>query len=205
MMKAYPQSYDSSNYDIIKCWSCGCQVAAINVQATEDDYTLFNTIFFYQNQNCGYVLKPSKLLGDNLLFLNEVSFRLNIKIYTIFGLCNLINTDDLSNYVKKKVTMEVYSLGSMLDDNFPLQKFELVEGLVFPKILNNTSNIVITVHESALGCVMIKFKVDNIVIGRCCIPYCLMKSGYRRIPVYNNNCFLCEDVIVIGKFSPRKL
>ena len=53
MMKAYPQNFDSSNYDIIKCWCCGCQTAAINIQAVEDDYTLFNQIFFTQNNNCG--------------------------------------------------------------------------------------------------------------------------------------------------------
>ena len=59
MIKAYPQSFDSSNYDVIKCWALGCQAAAINIQALKDDYTLFNKIFFCQNNNCGYVLKPA--------------------------------------------------------------------------------------------------------------------------------------------------
>ena len=72
MMKAYPQNFDSSNYDIIKCWCCGCQTASINIQATDDDFTLFNQVFFTQNNNCGYVLKPKKFL------LN--TFQLNRKI-----------------------------------------------------------------------------------------------------------------------------
>ena len=44
MIKAYPQNFDSTNYDIIKCWAMGVQAAAINIQATKDDYTLFNII-----------------------------------------------------------------------------------------------------------------------------------------------------------------
>ena len=51
MMKAYPQKFNSDNYDIIRCWCCGCQTAAINIQALEDDYTLFNQVFFTQNNN----------------------------------------------------------------------------------------------------------------------------------------------------------
>ena len=68
MMKAYPQKFDSSNYYIIKCWCCGCQTAAINIHAVEDDFTLFNQVFFTQNNNCGYVLKPKKLLLDTFIF-----------------------------------------------------------------------------------------------------------------------------------------
>ena len=62
MIKAYPQSFNSSNYDVIKCWTLGCQAAAINIQALKDDYTLFNIVFFCQYKNCGYVLKPRQLL-----------------------------------------------------------------------------------------------------------------------------------------------
>ena len=51
MIKAYPQSFNSSNYDIIKCWALGCQTAAINIQALQDDYTLFNIVFFCQYNN----------------------------------------------------------------------------------------------------------------------------------------------------------
>ena len=46
ILKAYPDSFSSENYDIIKCWRCGCQIAAINIQALENDFTLFNKVFF---------------------------------------------------------------------------------------------------------------------------------------------------------------
>ena len=51
ILKAYPDSFNSDNYDIIKCWRCGCQAAALNIQALEDDFTLFNIVFFYPIHN----------------------------------------------------------------------------------------------------------------------------------------------------------
>ena len=34
-----------SNYDCIKCWLQGCQCAALNIQALDDDFTLFDKVF----------------------------------------------------------------------------------------------------------------------------------------------------------------
>ena len=33
-----------------------------NIQATKDDYTLFNIVFFSQTQNCGFVYNPGNFL-----------------------------------------------------------------------------------------------------------------------------------------------
>ena len=46
MMKAYPQRFDSINYDPIKVWLVGGHVAALNIQSLEEDYTLINKVFF---------------------------------------------------------------------------------------------------------------------------------------------------------------
>ena len=207
MMKAYPESFDSSNYDIIKCWGCGCQVAAINIQALEDDFTLFNTVFFYQNQNCGFVLKPKKLL-ETIDILNDYTkpmFFVSVKICSFFNLSKLIDAaeNDEINY-QGKIIVEVYSKGCDSDDNYPHKKYKLVGGLVFPNILQNEQLLHIPVYEGDLGCLMIKIYIDGKMIGRGCIPYCLMKEGYRKIPLFDNDCWICGGAYAVGYFKKTK-
>ena len=207
MMKAYPESFDSSNYDIIKCWGCGCQVAAINRQALEDDYTLFNMVFFYQNQNCGFVLKPKKLL-ENIDILNDYSkpmFIISMKICSFYNLSKLIdNIENNEINYSGKITVEIYSKGCENDDNFHHKKYKLNGGLVFPNLLENEELLQIPVYEGDLGCLMIKIYIDNKMIGRACIPYCLMKEGYRKIPLYDNDCWICGGAYAVGYFKKTK-
>ena len=42
------------------------------------------------------------------------------------------------------------------------------------------------------------------MFGRGCIPYCLMKNGYRRIPIFDNECYICDGAFVIGYFNITK-
>ena len=207
MMKAYPESFDSSNYDIIKCWGCGCQVAAINIQALEDDFTLFNIVFFYQNQNCGFVLKPKKLL-ENIDILNDYlkpMFIVSMKICSFYNLSKLIDATENNeiNY-EGKISVEVYSKGCDNDDLFPHKKYKLIGGLVFPNIVNNEELLDIPVYEGDLGFLMIKIYLDGKMIGRGCIPYCLMKEGYRKIPLFDNDCWICGGAYAVGYFKKTK-
>ena len=39
------------------------------------------------------------------------------------------------------------------------------------------------------------------MIGRGCIPYWLMKNGYRRIPIFDNDSYICDVVFVLGLFK----
>ena len=202
ILKAYPDSFNSNNYDVIKCWRCGCQAAALNIQALEDDFTLFNFVFFFQNRRCGYVLKPKKLLDPKVLIDYEKSyFKLRMKIISIYNLIKLIETSEDAMYEKGKVTMEIYSLGSEEDNNNPHQKYELSCGLMFPVILNNRYAFELPIYEDELGGIMIKFYYSGKMIGRGCIPYCLMKNGYRKIPIFDNDCYICEGVFVLGFFQ----
>jgi hypothetical protein len=205
LLKAYPTSFNSDNYDIIKCWRCGCQAAALNIQALEDDFTLFNKIFFYQNRKCGFVLKPNKLLDpisktDN----NKSYYSLKMKIISVYNLLKLIESSEDAVYEKKKCYMEIYSLGSEGDDDNPHHKYELSCGLVFPVIMNNRYGFEIPIYEDELGGIMIKFTYDGKLIGRGCIPYCLMRNGYRKIPIFDNDCYINEGVFVLGFLQKKK-
>ena len=209
MMKAYPQKFDSSNYDIIKCWCCGCQTAAINIQAVEDDYTLFNKIFFTQNNNYGYILKPKKLLLNTfeLEYYKKPKFILKIQIINLFNFSKLAEIAEVKRKEHRKMEVKIYSLGPYTENDEINTKnykneyiFDIVGGLLTPTIVNNKI-IKIPVYEEELGGIMIKFLYDNFVIGRGCIPYCLMKMGYRKIPIYDNNSILRESIFVVGVFE----
>ena len=206
ILKAYPNSFNSDNYDIIKCWRCGCQAAALNIQALEDDFTLFNIVFFYQNRKCGFVLKPKKLLEPNPSLSNDKSYyTLKMKIISIYNLLKLIesNNED-AIYKKGKLYMEIYSLGSEGDDNNPHKIYELGGGLLFPIIVNNKYAFEMPIYEDELGGIMIKFTYEGKLIGRGCIPYCLMKNGYRKIPIFDNDCYICDGVFVLGYFQKKE-
>ncbi len=209
MMKAYPQNFDSSNYDIIRCWCCGCQAAAINIQATDDDFTLFNQVFFTQNNNCGYVLKPRKFLLNTFQFeeYKMPKYYLKIEIINLFNFSKLIEIENIQQKKNAKLYMKIYSLGPYTENDLVNSKkykneysFELIGGLLTPSILNN-HKIKIPVYEESLGGIIIKFIYDKEVIGRGCIPYCLMKMGYRKIPIYCNDCIIRESIFVIGFFE----
>lgn len=204
LLKAYPDSFSSDNYDIIKCWRCGCQIAAINIQTLENDFTLFNKVFFYQHRNCGYILKPEKLLEKDIIIDNSPSCTLEIKIVSCYNLLKLLESSEDALYEKGKLYMEIYSLGSEEDDLIPHKYYELKGGLMFPVILDNTTNYKIPIYEYDLGGIMIKFNYEGKMIGRGCIPYCLMKNGYRKIPIYDNDCYLCDDVFVVGYFKIKR-
>ena len=205
ILKAYPDSFTSANYDIIKCWRCGCQAAALNIQALEDDYTLFNTVFFFQNRKCGYVLKPLKLLDSKIIIDYEKSYySLKMKILSCYNLLKLIELNEDILYEKAKLQMEIYSLGSDNDDKNPHIKYELKGGLMFPTISGNDSAFEIPIYEDELGGIMIKITYDGKLIGRGCIPYCMMKNGVRRIPIFDNDCFICDGAFVVGFFQKRK-
>ena len=63
--RVYPKGgrIDSSNYDPMKMWLCGVQMAALNYQ-TADRSMMLNAAKFRQNGRCGYVLK-SDLMFDS--------------------------------------------------------------------------------------------------------------------------------------------
>ena len=211
MLKAYPQNFNSSNYDIIKCWACGCQCPAINIQASDDDFTLFNKIFFTQNKNCGYILKPKKFTQKFFSFeeYKKPKFYIKMKIINLFNFAELIHLAKISFVNKSKLQIKIYGLdlGSGIehsDTNEKLIKkehiFNLEGGLIHPNIKNNEI-IKLPVYEEELGGIMIKFLYDKDMIGRGCIPYCLMKFGYRRIPIYCNYCIERERIFVVGYFE----
>ena len=141
---------------------------------------------------------------DKVSILNDYVkpvFVLGFKMCSIYNLSKLIEVYETKPNYSGKLYFEVYSLGHEIDNKFPHKKYELKGGMVFPNIVGVDELLNIPVYEGDLGGLMIKIYKDDKMIGRGCIPYCLMKMGYRKIPIYCNDCIIRESIFAIGFFE----
>ena len=190
LIKVYPQNFDSTNYNIIQWWLLGANIAALNIQANLDDFTLYDKVFFLQNQNLGFVKKPDKLLFDSNEYesYKKPCFKLSLNIISIFALSKLLEETGIKIIKGKSFILKVYILGCKEEEeNNTKYKFNLTDGFIFTKIKNN-EQMYFDVYEKDLSGLMIKIKYDDQIIARSCIPFCMMKEGYRRIPFFDNLC-----------------
>ncbi|XP_012935284.1 1-phosphatidylinositol 4,5-bisphosphate phosphodiesterase gamma-1 isoform X2 [Aplysia californica] len=65
LSRVYPkgQRVDSTNYNPVPMWNCGCQMLALNYQ-TPDRAMQLNQGRFLMNGRCGYVLQPDVMRGE---------------------------------------------------------------------------------------------------------------------------------------------
>ena len=200
MIKVYPISFNSYNFDIIKSWLAGCQCACLNMQKNDDDFLLYNKVFFRQNYNCGYVLKPNKLLYDKYVDDNKEKYYLKFRIYSIFNLVQLmeISKNEIKNE-NNNLNIVIYSIGNSKDDSFKSVTIKLNGNLYFP-FVSNIKDISIPVYDNDFAALMIKIAYNGNVIGKGCILYDFMKEGFRRISIYDNNLCVCENTFIVGRF-----
>ena len=202
MIKVYPISFNSYNFDIIKSWLAGCQCACLNIQQNDDDFLLYNKVFFRQNYNCGYVLKPNKLLDNNNNNIDNNKKKYNL-IFSIYSIYNVVKLLEISGNKAKgninDLNLIIYSIGNLKDDSFKKLNIQLNGNLYFPYISKN-KKINIPVFDTDFGALMIAIKYNGTIIGKSCILYDFMKEGLRRIPVYDINLCVCENTFIVGRF-----
>lgn len=206
LLRIYPENFDSSNYNIIKCFACGIQGCCLNIQATEDDFTLYNKIFFKQNEGLGYVLKPERFFNSDInYYYDRASYICRIQILSLINISKLIEEVNKDVKSANNLSLSIYSIGIKEDESNPKQDFKITNGSMFPTFENGNPNVEFKVYDYDLSAIMIKIKLNDAIIGRGCIPYCFMKLGFRRIPVYDNQCFNMNDVYMVGHFSLEKI
>ena len=206
LIKIYPENFDSSNYNIIKCLSCGFQVCTLNIQATDDDFVLYDKVFFKQNQGLGYVLKPEKMfLKDLSHFYDKPLYVCHMEIVSLINCSKLLEIAKLKIDNKSELSLKIYSIGIKEDENNSALNCTLINGTLFPNFENGFPTINYNVYDFELSAIMIKIKYKDKMIGRSCIPYYFMKQGFRRIPIYDNQCFNAEDVYMVGYFNIQKI
>lgn len=196
LMKAYPQKFDSTNYNPIKVWMVGGQVAAMNIQQLNEDFLMINTVFFLQNQGCGYVLKPKKLLPESLSFetYSTPKGKLTLKVISIVEALYLIMESKLKikDDYKMKLVFKLY--GSYKDDENEEQSVKIYGNFYEHEVENK--EIKFNVYESELSCVVLNLIYQNEIIGRSAIPLCMMKEGMRRVSLYDLEQNECTDSAV---------
>ena len=206
LVKIYPENFDSSNYNMIKCFSCGFQACALNIQATDDDFILYDKIFFKQYQGLGYVLKPTKFFAKDFNnYYDRPSYIFHMEIISLKNCSKLIEDENIKIDRNAELSLKIYSIGIKEDENNPKLEVKLTNGIMFPTFENGIPSFNYNVYDIELSAIMIKIKYKDKMIGRCCIPYCLMKKGFRRIPVYDNQCFNAENVYLVGFFNYQKI
>lgn len=189
-LKVYPTKFNSDNYDTIKCWILGCQIASINIQKYDDINTLLNLIFFKQNNSTGYVLKPSRLRDKVNLY--DVDYekpvkRLNVELISGYML-NLLGFDPVQNAFiinLQNLVIEIFLVGSKKDDEQKGNKFEVLikENLLNPHFANMKKTF--DLYEPELSAIFIYVYSDKKIIGKSIIPLCMMGEGLRSVPLYD--------------------
>ena len=206
LLRIYPEKFDSTNYNIIKCFSCGIQGCCLNIQATKDDFTLYNKIFFKQNEGLGYVLKPERFLSQEFnSYYDRVSYICKIQIVSLFNLSKLIEEENIDIKYDNNLSLSIYVIGTKEDESNPKFDFKLINGSLFPSFQDGNPEVEFKVYDYDLSAIMIKIKSNDNLIGRSCIPYSLMKLGYRRIPIYDNQCFNVKEAYMVGYFTLNKI
>ena len=206
LIKVYPENFDSSNYNTIKCFSCGIQSCALNIQATDDDFILYDKIFFKQNEGFGYVLKPEKLCSEKInVYYDRVKYICHMEIVSLINCSKLIENAKIKIEKEGELNLRIYAIGTKEDESNRKVNCKLINGTLFPNFENGSPKIDYNVYDYELSALMIKIKYNDKMIGRSCIPYYLMKQGFRRIPIYDNKCFNVEEAYMVGYFSLKKI
>ena len=205
LLRIYPESFDSSNYNIIKCFACGIQGCCLNMQSTEDDFTLYNKIFFKQNEAQGYILKPERYFSNECIYdYDKPNYICKIQILSLINLYALIEELKLKFNKDMELNLAIYVIGIKEDESNPKYDFKLINGGLFPKFQDGNPNIEFKVYDFELSAILIKITLNNNIIGRGCIPYCFMKQGLRRIPIYDNQCYNVKNAYMVGHFCLEK-
>ena len=205
LLRIYPESFDSSNYNIIKCFACGIQGCCLNMQSTEDDFTLYNKIFFKQNEAQGYVLKPERYFSNEFIYnYDKPNYICKIQILSLINLYALIEELKLKFNKDMELNLAIYVIGIKEDESNPKYDFKLINGALFLKFQEGNPNIEFKVYDFELSAILIKITLNNNIIGRGCIPYCFMKQGLRRIPIYDNQCYNVKNAYMVGHFCLEK-
>eukprot|EP00300_Choanocystis_sp_HF-7_P030228 c39011_g1_i1.p1 GENE.c39011_g1_i1~~c39011_g1_i1.p1 ORF type:complete len:724 (-),score=121.50 c39011_g1_i1:54-2225(-) len=88
LLRIYPHArrIDSSNFDPFSAWLLGAQLVAINWQTPGIPLWVYNG-FFMANGGCGFVHKPSWMLGDKAIDLNNMPVRQMLSIHIHSARC----------------------------------------------------------------------------------------------------------------------
>lgn len=219
-LKVYPKSsrFDSTNFDPVKAWICGVQIAAMNIQSLRDDPMLINKIFFLKNKKSGLVLKPeflrSKAKGNKgseaLIYERSYSqplINLKIEVISLQQLHTCFEKNVNYNFDKKNdnIYFESYIIGCWEDD----KKNMKFKSKTYPKnflncVFNNEFSQ-FDIYEPEFCFWILKIYVSNSLVARACVPINIMNEGLRSVSLYDEYVNEYEDCILTVKVDKEDL
>jgi hypothetical protein len=185
MTRVYPKGWriDSSNYDPIPCWNCGCQLVALNYQ-TESEPMWLNDALFSLNKGCGYVLKPEWLLYGNQPWGHKT-----LESTVVSGGLLLSGSS---------ASVEVKVIG--WEEDCARFKTEAVKSTTNP-VWNQGFKFEMKAYE--MDFLMIFVSVTNIIVGHFIAPIHAIREGLHAVPLYTQIRMLewCVLALAIQAFD----
>jgi len=188
LCRVYPKGsrIDSSNYAPQESWNSGCQIVALNYQTGSHPMWL-NVGKFLDNGGSGYVLKPSFLRTPNSSFdpleKRKVTRTLTIQIISGWLLPKTTGESKKGDVVDPYVKM--YLFGVPQDQK--KEKTKVFQNNGFHPVWKEEFKFQISVVELAnlLFVVADKQVKGWGFIGQFALPVSTIKSGFRSIPLRN--------------------
>lgn len=196
--KAYPTNFDSTNYDPVKCWITGAQVAAMNFQTVSDDDLLLNRMFFKINQNCGLVLKPHKLFPESDYYesYDYPYGTVEFKLLSVIGVNVLFSKSEIQFEDDYSLELHCSIQGSDSDDKLN-KKYEIKLKGNYLKLSFDTIDPAFAVYEKDLSAFWFRLNYGEEVIGRAVVPIQLLSEGIRTIRFYDIKGEECNDSFIV--------
>eukprot|EP00118_Oscarella_pearsei_P018809 m.194954 g.194954 ORF g.194954 m.194954 type:complete len:1783 (+) comp39514_c0_seq3:1043-6391(+) len=189
MMRVYPagRRVDSSNYNPVDPWTCGCSMVALNYQFAGKMMDL-NTGNFLQNGGSGYVLKPLVLReGDNSFspFLEGPVPSTTPKLFTIKVISGQqFPKPSLSSSEKDTVDPSVIVEICGAPQDRREVRTKAVSGNGFNPVWDEKFSFPIHWPELALArFLVVSGKGTGNVIGQYTLPINSVLQGYRHVPL----------------------
>lgn len=191
MTRTYPAGtrLDSSNYNPVLAWSMGCQIVALNFQASDSPLFL-NDGRFRQNGQCGYVLKPRGLS------LGPMKDPVKLKVRILCGSCipkpkGAKTGESIDPYVQITVHDVVMNKENREVYKATTKSSETVYDNGFSPIWNEEEFHEFNVYSPYVA--MIQFSVWETDVGLddkvadAAVPITCLRKGYRSILLHDDS------------------
>ncbi|PSN29961.1 1-phosphatidylinositol 4 [Blattella germanica] len=185
--RVYPkgQRIDSSNYNPVPLWNCGCQMVALNYQ-TPDRAMQLNQAKFRQNGSCGYVLRPEFMFREDF---DPYDKNAVVGVEPLTVSIRVIGSRHLLRSGKgtSSPSVEVEVLGADYDSGLKLTTKTVADN-GFNPIWNEICEFDVFNPSFALLRFVIQDEDmfgDSNFIGQATYPVCCLRSGYRSVPLKN--------------------
>ncbi|XP_065653879.1 inactive phospholipase C-like protein 2 [Hydra vulgaris] len=184
----YPNNVrlDSSNFNPVEFWACGCQLVAMNYQYAGIAMDI-NRGFFLKNGGCGYVLKPSVMREEVSYFNSNMKqeipgvcpVTLTIKVISGYQLPKPRGSASKADTVDPYVVIEMFGLPA----DYRFERTKTISNNGFNPVFDETFEFRVLLPELAL---LRFFVLDDDHIGDCfigqyTIPLDCVRQGYRTV------------------------